>query len=131
MVADFSSRWQQLTIFGMKGIVPVEHDAGNLTRRDVDAKIPKLFQDPILGDVILMGLQQDLLPQSEPDVRRHTDRAWHREQRTVRQAINGPAVAGIARFDDQALDDKITITFQHSTVGQEELIMIDAVGFRV
>jgi hypothetical protein len=68
MVADFSGCRQQLILLLMKSIVPIKQDVRNLSRRDINAEIAELFQDAILSYVILMCLEQNVLPQAESEV---------------------------------------------------------------
>jgi len=66
-----ASRRQQFILFGVQGVVTLQQDGRELAGRDIDPPLTKIFEQAALGDMVLMNLQQDVLPQADAEMRIH------------------------------------------------------------
>lgn len=96
----------------MKRVVTFQQNAGDLADGDVNPPFPQLFQQPPLGHVVLVRLQEDVVPQSQAEVRSQSGRKRRHSKAPVGQAIRRPSIPRDVLLDDQILDHEIAIAFQ-------------------
>jgi len=112
VVADLPSHRQQFVLLGMKLLVSLQQQPRQLACRNVDSPFPQFLQQPSLGDVVLMDLQEDVLLQADPKVRIDSRQPRGHAYSTVGQSIHGPPIARRVCLDDQVLDHEVPIAFQ-------------------
>ena len=59
--AELSGSGQELIFFFVKGFVSIEQDLRNLFGGNIDSNAAKLFQQSVLGDVVLLDLRLGLI----------------------------------------------------------------------
>jgi len=80
-----------------------------------------------------MDLQQDVLPQPETEM--GVDVVWTLSdpECPIGQAIDGPSITCVVAFEDEVLDDEVSVAFQYRTrwqiAGLQDMILIDAEVF--
>ena len=129
VIAELSGSGQELIFFFVKGFVSIEQDVGNLSGGNVDANVAKLFQQAVLGDVILMDLQENVMLQTEAKVRADVSGSLCNAKCSIRQTIDGPAVTDIVGLNDEILNDEVAIPFEkcarRQIVRHEDDVLID------
>jgi len=135
VIADLASHRQQLVLLRVKGVVPLQQKVRDLARRNVEAPLAQLFEQPALSDVVLVHLQEHVLFQMHPEVRINS--GWPRRdaQAAVGQTIHGAALARRVSLDDQVLDHEVPIAFQPRPGRQQfrfehdRLVDLEILGF--
>lgn len=118
ITADLAGGRQQFVFLGVKAVMPLQQNVGNLPSRNIDATLTEFLEQAVLCDMILVDLQKDVLPQTEPEVR--TDILWPPgdAQRSIRQPIDRSPVEENFGLNDEVLDIEISIALDSRSVWQ-------------
>ena len=83
--------------------------------------------------IVAVSLQQDEFDQRGTEVRIDTSGSPTDNESPIGKAVNGSAVASVARLQDDILDDKVSITFQFGVrgqlIGRNDFVAVDAERF--
>ena len=109
IAADLPRHRQQRILLGVECFLPVEQDRTDLPRRNVDAQLPQLLQQPSLRDVVLMDLVEHVLTKPNAEMSRDGRRQRRGPKAAVGQQVHRPPVAGVVRLDAKILNDEVPI----------------------